>query len=212
MTALAAVTLGLLAAACLLVAGYQLGLARGRRVRDELREQQRHLMAAAPPDPERIRQELQTALEPLLHREQLGRALAHLDPGTGRREELPRLLDDIAATGSFSAVLLSDDAGLPLSFSAGTRNPERYAGLASVLMTLVERLARDPGPAPVAVLVHNTANEQMLSRLFQVSHQRLMLTAIASSSDLSATALDPALHKLEAVLTTAAPAPGRPAV
>lgn len=198
MTGLLALTIGLLAAGAVLVAGYQLGLARGRRVRDELRTQ----LEASGSD----QRSLGELLGPLLHREQLGQALARLDPGTGQRQELPRLLDDIAATGGFSAVLLSDEAGLPLSFSSGTGNPERYAGLSSVLMTLIERLAREPGPAPVAVLVHNAANEQMLSRLFHVSHQRLMLTAVAPGSDLSATALDPALHKLEAVLTATSPA------
>ncbi len=199
MTGLIALVVGLLAAGAVLVAGYQLGLARGRQVRDELRAQ---LRASGTEQAS-----LGELLGPLLQREQLGHALARLDPGTGQRQELPRLLDDIAATGSFSAVLLSDDAGLPLSFSSGTGNPERYAGLSSVLMTLLERLARAPGPPPVAVLVHNAANEQMLSRLFQVSHQRLMLTAVATGSDLSATALDPALHKLEAVLTGASPGP-----
>ncbi len=237
MTAVLAVIIGLVAAALLLVAGYQLGLARGRRVRDDLRTQlersseelkgqllglsrslhdhqvgqrsleadlHRHLqLAAARPDDMDLRRSLQEMLRPLLRREQLGHELARLDPGNGRRQELPRLLDDIAATGGFSAVVLTDDAGLPLAASAGTSDPEHYAGLSSLSLSLMDRMRRDTGPTPVAVLVHNTANEQMLSRLFAVSSQRLLLTAVSPGADLSPTALDPALHKLEGVLTPA---------
>jgi hypothetical protein len=256
MTYLLALCLGLAASGALVVAGYQFGVSRGTRARDDLRhrleEQSYELhsqiqvltrslrqheaveqmlesdlkqnldrVARESTDVERVRVELRTMLAPLLERERadddlrttmrellgplvqrerLGDDLARLDLAPGHRDELPRLLDGIAHTGGFTVVLLSDEAGLPLAASAGTQNPEHYAGLASLLMVLVERLSREPGPPPLAVSVHNAANQQMLSRVFEVSGQQLMLTAVSTGTTLSPTALDPALAKLETVL------------
>ena len=144
-----------------------------------------------------------------MRRERLGDDLARLDSQAGQREELPRLLDGIADTGGFSVVLLSDEDGLPLAASSDTQNPERYGGLSSLLMVLVERLSRESGPPPLAISVYDAANQQVLSRVFDVSGQRLMLTVVASGTGLSPTALDPALTKLEAILApmTSAPRP-----
>jgi len=257
MIVVVALVIGLLAAAALLGAGYQLGLSRGGHERSDLRSQldkrseelrsllqvvsgslrqheaaQRLLeteikdrlgsVVATSADTGRMRTEFQQMLAPLLERkrsndeladtvqellsplmerERLGRDLAQLDLGTGQRQELPRLLDSIADTGGFSVVLLSDDAGLPLAASSGTDNPDRYAGFSSLLMSLIERLSREPGADPLAIVIYNTANEQMLSRVFSVSGQQLMLTAVTSGPGLSPIALDPALTKLQAVLT-----------
>lgn len=218
MTILMALVLGLVASAALLGAGYQLGVARGARARQGLRSRleeqefdlrsqiqvltttlrQQEISEQADRDLRRTMQEL---LGPMMRQERLGHDLARLDLASGQREELPRLLDSIANTGGFSVVLLSDDAGLPLAASTGTDNPERYAGLASLLMVLVERLSRDPGPNPIAVSVHDAANQHLLSRVFEVSGQRLMLTAVTAGPGLSPTALDPALVKLATVLS-----------
>jgi len=175
------------------------GQANTEQMRTELSSMLKPLMERGRADDD-LRNSMQQLLEPLMQREQLGQNLAEIDLGTGQREELPRLLDNIATTGGFSVVLLSDEAGLPLAASSGTDNPERYAGLASLLMLLIERLAREPGPEPLAIVVHNEANEQMLSRVFEASGQKLMLTAVSASSSMSPMALDPALTKLQTVL------------
>ena len=169
------------------------------RMRSELRSLLQPLMEREQANDD-MQQKMHDLLGPLMQRERLGYNLAQLDLETGKRQELPRLLDNIAESGGFSVVLLSDDAGLPLSSSSQTENPERYAGLSSLLMALVERLSREPGPDPLAVAVYNSANQQMLSRVFEISGQRLMLTAVTSGSSLSPVALDPALAKLETVL------------
>lgn len=147
-----------------------------------------------------LRAAVQELLEPLVAREQLGHDLAHLELGSGQRGELPRLLDDIASRGGFSAVLLSDDDGLPLAASQGAADLERLAGVTSLVMLVADRLSRDDGPAPLAVMVHDASNNQLLSRLFDVGGQSLVLTAVASGTNLTPTALDPALGKIEAVL------------
>jgi Flp pilus assembly protein TadB len=252
-----AVVIGLVAAGMLLVAGYQLGVSRGTRARDELRrlartgDQQGELrvqlqgltralqqqeaaqrviendmrqylerVAAGSSDADQIRLDLQRMLapiverdradddlratmqellEPLLQREQLGQDLAQVELGSGQRGELPRLLDDIARRGNFAGVILSDEAGLPLAASSGIVDLERFTGLSSLLMLLVDRLAVG-GPPPLAIVVHDTANRQLLNRVFTVANQRLILTAEATGAALSPTALDPALSKVEALL------------
>ena len=68
-------------------------------------------------------------------------------------------------------------------------------------MLLVDRLSRDDGPAPLAVVVHDAANRQMLSRVFVVKEQTLVLSAVSSGAVLAPTALDPALVKVAALLT-----------
>jgi hypothetical protein len=251
-----ATLIGVGAAALLLVAGYLVGLGRGRRVRDALRHRidardrgiraqlqevtrslqhheatqqmlesdlKRYLdrLGETSGDNGQIGAELRTILAPvierdhddralrgaireiigpLVQREQLGHDLAHLDAGSGGRGELPRLLDDIAIKGGFSTVLLSDDAGLPLAASHRAHGIDRLAGLCSLVMLLVDRLSREDAPAPLAVVVHDEANHEILSRVFFVAGQQLLLTVVASGANLTPTALDPALSKIEAVL------------
>jgi hypothetical protein len=178
-------------------------IAGGQTVPDRMRTELRALLQ---PLMERERanddmqQKMHELLGPLMQRERLGLNLAQLDLQAGQRQELPRLLDNIAESGGFSVVLLSDEAGLPLSSSSRTENPERYAGLSSLLMGLIERLSREAGPNPLAVAVYHESNHQMLSRVFEISGQRLMLTAVTTGGSLSPVALDPALAKLETVL------------
>ncbi len=73
-------------------------------------------------------------------------------------------------------------------------------------MVIADRLSRDSGPSPLAIAVHDESNQQLLSRLFDVAGQALLLTAVAGGTHLAPTALDPALAKLEAVLAQVEPA------
>ncbi len=195
---LLATLVGTGAAVLLLAAGYLIGIGRGRSARDAIRQQMASDGGLTGDDtlPGAVRE----LLGPLVQRERLGYDLAHLDLGAGDRGELPRLLDDIAAKGGFTAVLLSDRDGLPLATSRAAPDLDRLAGYCSLVMVVADRLSRDAGPAPLAITVHDDSNQQLLSRLFEVADQSLLLTAVAAGIDLAPTALDPALAKLKAVL------------
>lgn len=215
------VLIGLTAACLLLGSGYLIGIGRGRRARDALRQRLtgrdtglrmqvqelsqslQHREAERDRDDGDLRTAIREVLGPLIQREQVGYELAHLELGTGERGELPRLLDDIAEKGGFATVLLSDDAGLPLAASEGAQDLERLAGLCSLVMLVADRLSRDAGPAPLAVIVHDEANHQLLSRVFSVGGQQLLLTAVTAGTNVSPTALDPTLPKVEALLAPA---------
>jgi hypothetical protein len=151
-----------------------------------------------------LRNTVQQLLSPLMQREQLGYELSQLETGAGTRGELPRLLDGIADKGGFTTVLLSDEAGLPLAASSQATDLDRLAGVSSLVLLLAERSSRRDGPAPLAVVVHDEANQSTLHRLFRVSDQRLLLTAVATSGgSITPTVLDPALGKLETILSPA---------
>jgi hypothetical protein len=103
-----------------------------------------------------------------------------------------------------SAVLLSDEEGWPLASSSNSRNPEKLAATASLLLLLADRFARDDSPAPLSLMVHDESNTITLCRIFRVGGQRLSLTAVSTGTPLTPTALDPALVKVDAVLASAA--------
>lgn len=189
----------------------------------QLRQELRQGLAAIDrtrADPEQLRRDLQRTIQPLLQRrddtaavretvrellapmldhERLGRELAQLPGGTSLGE-LPRLLDAIADRGGFSAVVLSDEVGLPLAASASARDVELLAGTASFVLTLADRAARDGAPRPLAVVVLDESNQHVLHRIFVVDGTRFTLTAVSRGVHVAPGALDAALAKLEAVL------------
>ncbi|MBL8431849.1 MAG: hypothetical protein JNK80_05585, partial [Dechloromonas sp.] len=63
-----------------------------------------------------------------------------------------------------------------------------------------DRLGRDDAPAPLSLMVHDGANMVTLCRIFKVGDQRLALTAVSPGGQLTTTALDPALVKVDAAL------------
>ncbi len=136
MILLAAAIAGVSAAVLLLTAGYLFGIKRGFEAREQLRQQ--NLQQAEElrlrerltrqqrndADIQSLRTELgkvQQVLTPLIQRERLGFALANLETGDGRHRDLTGLVDQIAAKGSFSAVLLNDAQGLPLAASSNSQ-------------------------------------------------------------------------------------------
>ncbi|MCB9655711.1 MAG: hypothetical protein H6729_16425 [Deltaproteobacteria bacterium] len=149
---------------------------------------------------EGLRSTVHELLTPLMHRERLGQNLARLELGSGLRGDLPRLLARIAETGGFSTVLLSDEAGLPLASNGEAKALDRLTGLCSLMTLVVDRMRREGTAKPRALLVHDESNQEILSRLFEVAGQRLLLTVVSSGTTLSPTALDPALSKLTDVL------------
>jgi predicted regulator of Ras-like GTPase activity (Roadblock/LC7/MglB family) len=209
---------GVSAAVLLLTAGYLFGVKRGFKAREQLRQlnlQQaeelqrlRERMTRQQQndaDIQSLRTELskvQQVLTPLIQRERLGFALANLQTGAGRHRDLMGLVDQIAAKGGFSAVLLNDAEGLPLAASSNVKDLDRLAVLSSMVLLLADRISRDNNaPNPLAVMVHDEANKLTLCRIFRVGGKRLLLTAVSTDTQLLPTALDPALAKLDTVLS-----------
>lgn len=189
-------------------------------VRAELKTQIESLVKQAP-DPSRLERDLRRivtplldrekeskgledmirqALRPIVERDRLERELAHLEGGASLGE-LPRLLDAIAETAGLSSVVLSDDVGLPLAASSSATGVEWLAGMSSLLLTLVERAERSGEPVPIGVVVQDASNQTILHRIFRVGEDRFLLTAVSRGLAVAPGALDPALVKLERVLT-----------
>lgn len=149
-------------------------------------------------------EEVQRVLAPLIERERLAGQLARLDVGRGHRGELPRLMDAIASVGGFSSVVLSDEAGLPLAVNKASSDGEQLAGLWSMLLTVADRISTAGAPVPTAVVVHDSANQTILHRLFSSAGSRFLLTAVSRGRSLEPEALDPALSNLERMLAGSA--------
>ena len=204
--------IGIGAAVLLLTGGYLFGASRGYQAREQLRKQNleqaeeigllRQRLSLPDEGDENLRTTIEQVLSPLIQRERLSFELSHLKAATGRRSDLTALLDQIADKGNFSAVLLSDEEGWPLASSSNTRELDRLCATASLLFLLAERIARDSAPAPLSLMVHDESNTVTLCRIFRVGDQRLSLTAVSAGAQLTPTALDPALVKVDAVLSS----------
>ena len=212
---LIAAIIGIGVALLLLTAGYLFGVKRGYKAREQLRKQhqgQQEELALLHQDypqsdqgeDESLRTTIRRVLNPLIQREKLSFELSHLQAVSGRRSDLTALLDQIAEKGNFSAVLLSDEEGWPLATSGNARDPDRLGATASLLLLLADRIARDKSPAPLSLMVHDESNTVTLCRIFRVGDQRLSLTAVSTGVLLTPTALDPALVKVDAVLSSGA--------
>ena len=149
-----------------------------------------------------LRNLMEQALAPLKQREQLAYELSNLNARTGDRNDLVLLLDQIAEKGQFWAVSLYDEQGLMLAASRNAKNLDRLTAISAMVMLFADRIGRNDGPAPLSLLVHDEANMATLSRIFKVGEQRLLLSAVATGAQLTATALDPALAKVGAVLSS----------
>ncbi|MGD8588875.1 MAG: hypothetical protein PVG22_08610 [Chromatiales bacterium] len=144
---------------------------------------------------------IEQALTPLKQREQLAYELSTLNADVSDRSHLVSLLDQIAEKGQFWAVSLHDDQGLLLAASRNTKNLNQLTAISAMVLLFTDRIGRSGAPMPLSMLIHDEANMATLSRIFHVGEQRLLLSAVATGSQLSATALDPALAKLGSVLS-----------
>ena len=149
-----------------------------------------------------LRTLVEHALTPLTQREQLAYELSTLHTNTGDRSNLVALLDEIAEKGQFWAVSLHDEQGLPLAASRNSKNTDRLTAISALVLLFADRIGRDGDPAPLSLMVHDEANMATLCRIFHVGEQRLLLSAIATGAQLTPTALDPALAKVDTVLST----------
>lgn len=213
MTAIA-VLLGLCAAFLLLIAGYLVGAQRGVVARDNLRKQAmrqtseldllRDITTRASEERDHtLRATIEEALRPIVQREQLTLDLSQLKSGIGKRD-LNNLLERIARAGNFSAVVLSDEDGLPLAANAAADDAERLAANSSLVLLMADRMAGADRPQPLSVMVHDESNRMTLCRVLHVHDRRLTLTAVTTGDTrLTPAALDPALVKVAGMLANA---------
>jgi hypothetical protein len=210
MTDAVTIVLGLAAAALLLAAGYFIGIQRHRIARDNLRllnrsfardlARYREQPTILQRDDGDLRAAVETVLGPLAERARLDHDLAHLGAAGADSPSLPALLDEIALRGNFSAVMLGDMQGLRIAASTAIFEPERLAATTALLVMAGKRIGRDGQYAPNSLMVHNGDNTTTLCRLFSAGGQPMTLTVVAAGGDLPATAVDPALVRIGAVL------------
>ncbi len=128
------------------------------------------------------------------------RALASLPQGRGTRDELPALVQAIAEAGGFDAVVVSDEAGLPVATTAHAAEPELLAGIWSLLLTIADRVESTGAPPPLSIVVQDTRGRSTLHRIFAADGHRFLLTAVGGRGTVGPTTLDPALDQLAATL------------
>jgi hypothetical protein len=168
-------------------------------MRDELRLVLEPLLAREH-DGGDMQEKIREVLDPLMVHERRAQSLGGLPLVWSGRRELPALLEMVAKRGGFSAVLLSDEMGLPLAASAGARNTDVLAGVCSLIFTLADRVRQAGSAEPTAVLVRDAANQLILHRLFAIGGERYLVTAVSKGAAVSVDALDPTLAALEGSL------------
>ena len=209
---------GFAAAAMLILGGYLFGVKQGYQTREKLRKklsEQEDLkidtllrqsealhrviepLAKWDEQVDKLRNEIKQMQSTILHHDQVALELTGLQTGSGNRDDLAILMNEIAEKAHFEAVLLSDENGLPLVASSNAKNLDRIAAIASFVVIFGDRISRDdPAVFPVSFLVRDTTNRDILCRILQAGKQRLVLTAVSSQLQLTPTALDPTLGKV----------------
>jgi len=198
------------AAMLLLVSGYLFGVRRGRIVRESLRQEnldlalqlaqlRASLSREANEQDATLRATIEQVLTPLIRKEQLSQGLSQASVGEHR--DLTPLLDQIAEKGDFSAVLLSNEEGLPLAANRGTPDLGPLLATASLLLLVADRITGHQAAAPRAIMIHDETDATTLCRIFRIQGQRLSLTAVTNGARLTPTVLDPALARVDAILT-----------
>lgn len=140
------------------------------------------------------------AIRPLQEEKRVTDGLAQLHAGSGRGD-LNRLLSAIAEHAGFALVVLCDARGLLLANSAtGARNAEMRAGLSALVLTIADSSIQVGAPKPLAVTVHDTENQIVVTRIFEVDGERFLLSAVSKGRFVQPNVLDPALEKIERLM------------
>ncbi|MGD0641151.1 MAG: hypothetical protein ABSC22_10425 [Roseiarcus sp.] len=196
------------------VGGYLFGVRRGYAAREALRAQtlrqaqeldsaHAELAQKAHSQEQSLRATIEQALAPFVQRDQLTLDLTRLRLGQGDRRDLTQLLDRIAEAGGFSDVVLSDEEGLPLAANKRARDGDRLAAGSSLILLMVDRIAKSDQAPPQAVLLHGEGGRTTLYRMFRAQDRRLTLTAVAPNDlRLTPSALDPALVGVRRMLAS----------
>ena len=211
-----AIFIGVTTATLLIISGSLLGVKRGLQAREELREQalqlaeenrifEKNLIEYKVKDNKKLIDSLrfivEQALAPLIQRERLLLELSNLSTNSGdSTNNLVLLLDEIAKKGQFWAVSLHDEQGLLIAASTNSENLDRLTAISTLVLLFAERLGRDTGPAPLSLMMHDESNMATLCRIFNVGQHKLLMSAVATGTQLTPTSLDPALAKVDSVL------------
>lgn len=188
----ATVLLSILAATVAISAGYWWGALGGRRYRALAESLLDPLMQQS--------QQQQAMLAPLVARANLGARLLEIGEGRTRRGELPELLGEIAKQGSFDAVVLADQTGLPVAASANTARAEALAACSSLVLTLKDRLQSTELAAARTVTVLDEAHRTTIYRCFVSEGEPFLLIAVTADASVPAEILDPAVARVEGLL------------
>ncbi|MCL2723395.1 MAG: hypothetical protein FWD69_03065 [Polyangiaceae bacterium] len=148
--------------------------------------------------------QVRTMLSPVLEREKLAADLSSL-AADQKMLDLPSLLNAIAEVGSFAAIIVSDETGLPVATNASiATSPEgvdRLVGAASLVLMVADRADKLGEPRPLCFVVQDESNRMICYRLFDVDGTRFLLTAATRGRPLTPNSLDPVVGKLEASLS-----------
>ena len=201
----AAIAFAIIAASLLFASGWVIASGKAREARKALEAQASQSSTRATTLEAELEsaKQVRTMLSPVLEREKLARELSGLATDHSL-DDLPALLDAIADAGSFSTVMLSDEAGLPVAASAhaaGTpESIDRLGGAASLMLLVIDRADRHGEPRPLGFVVHDESNRMVCHRIFAVDGTRFLLTVVTRSRPLVPSSLDPIIGRLEALL------------
>lgn len=147
-----------------------------------------------------FRRQMTELLSPMLERERLNRELSQIETGSGSLGELPRFLESIASKGGFDALVLSDEAGLPLAANRGANGVDELSGISAMFLALADRVAVQGPSVPTALVIRDQSDQMAIHRIFRAGAARFLLSGTTRAMNLSPSALDPALGKLERLL------------
>lgn len=121
-------------------------------------------------------------VQPVMDKDRLSLDLKQLTAASDSRSGLCDLLDRLRERGAFVAVVLSDEAGLPMACNRGCAAPETLAGISSLLLILADRVPRHGAARPQSFVLHDEAGQVTLHRIFEVGRKRYLLSIVASSA------------------------------
>ncbi len=149
---------------------------------------------------EKLQTDLQKQMQSLIAKDHVTTALDSLTATLAETSDLPAALTLIADAAGFGTVVLSDDVGLPIATNSGGKDADIHAGLSSLVLTFIDRVASNGLPAPLAAVLRDEANQVVIHRVFAVGRDRYVLTAVATGKLLAPEALDSTLQSLARII------------
>lgn len=172
-------------------------LASARAAADALRQDNTRLIESAGRSDDAVAR----ALAPLMQYEKSSQELVRLQGGDGLKE-LPAILSTIAEVGGFSAVLLSDESGLPIAQSEGDSGSiENAAGVFSLLLMMSDRLEHAGSAGLRSIIIRDAEERLSVHRIFNDGEHRYLLSAATRSTLMVPAALDPAIDSVRSTLS-----------
>lgn len=203
-----ALGIGAVASIVLWLSGYLFGVRAGKSAREELRRELRterdraRMLDRGPASSNDIAQLVKEAVR-AARPEEVAPRFDTLKGSFKRRSELPALLTAIADEANLTALVLSDESGLPIAQAGSDRRTDTLSATSSVLLSFIDRLAASEMPHPVAAVVHDTEHQRLLYRVFEAGEDRFVLTAVSRGQRIEPDTLDAALGRIESLLIEA---------